>query len=250
MTRLNVLSLFAGIGGLELGLERAGMTVVGQVEIDPFCQRVLAKHWPEVPRHDDVRTAIEWWESEPRPRVDLVCGGFPCQPFSDAGIRQGIADERWGWPWMRDVIDAVRPRTVCAENLASLLRDTEAFSIILSDLSDLGFTVEWDVVSACAVGAPHVRRRLFIVAHTDSGDGHSRMGSVPAGQGTLPALDYRARAWRDSVDRSVETSRSDDRDLDGAAARMVAAGGNAVVPQVAEHVGRLIVATEREAAIA
>lgn len=87
---LNVLSLFAGIGGLELGLERAGMTVVGQVEINPYCQQVLAKHWPDVPRHNDVRTAVEWWESETRPNVDVVCGGFPCQDISNAGARRGI----------------------------------------------------------------------------------------------------------------------------------------------------------------
>ena len=86
---MNVLSLFSGIGGLELGLERAGMTVVGQVEINPFCRRVLEKHWPEVPRHDDVRTAVEWWLGRARPAVDVVCGGFPCQPVSLAG--RGLA---------------------------------------------------------------------------------------------------------------------------------------------------------------
>ena len=103
---MNVLSLFSGIGGLELGLERAGMTIVGQVEIDDYCRRVLAKHWPEVPRHDDVRTCIQWWRSEPRPAhdawpngewhlsdprppVDLICGGFPCQDISKAGNVQG-----------------------------------------------------------------------------------------------------------------------------------------------------------------
>jgi len=72
---MNVLSLFSGIGGLNLGLQRAGMRIVGQVEIDTFCQRVLSQHWPQVPRHDDVRTTLAWWRSEPRPRVDLVCGG-------------------------------------------------------------------------------------------------------------------------------------------------------------------------------
>src|SRR6266496_2413363 len=77
---VNVLSLFSGIGGLDLGLERAGMTVAGQVEIDPWCQRVLAKHWPEVPRHDDVRTAMDWWRGESRPAVHVVAGGPPCQP--------------------------------------------------------------------------------------------------------------------------------------------------------------------------
>src|SRR3954465_4766718 len=101
---MKVLSLFAGIGGLELGLERAGMTPVGQVEIDPFCRRVLAKHWPEVPRHDDVRTAAEWWQSQQRPRVDVVAGGFPCQPASSAGLKLAQKDPRWLWPAMANVI--------------------------------------------------------------------------------------------------------------------------------------------------
>ena len=90
---MNVLSLFSGIGGLELGLERAGMTVVGQVEIDPFCRQVLAKHWPEVPRHDDVRNAVQWWQSAPRPFVDLIAGGFFCQLFSQAGLKFAQDDE-------------------------------------------------------------------------------------------------------------------------------------------------------------
>ncbi|MFD0492543.1 DNA cytosine methyltransferase [Saccharopolyspora spinosporotrichia] len=84
-----------------------------------------------------------------------MAGGFPCQPFSTYGRRRGIADERWGWPWMRDVIDAIRPRYVLAENVAALLRDTDAFRIILDDLSHLGYLVEWSVVPACSLGAPH-----------------------------------------------------------------------------------------------
>ena len=94
----NVLELFAGIGGLCLGLERAGMTAVGQVELDPFCRRVLNKHWPEVPKHDDVKTTVKWWLSEPRPPVHVIAGGYPCQPESLAGKRLGITDERWLWP--------------------------------------------------------------------------------------------------------------------------------------------------------
>jgi DNA (cytosine-5)-methyltransferase 1 len=97
---VNLLSLFSGVGGLELGLERAGMTVVGQVEIDPFCRQVLAKHWPEVPRHDDVRTAEVAVEAlvavRPRPTVDVVCGGFPCQDISNAGQAIGITGARSG----------------------------------------------------------------------------------------------------------------------------------------------------------
>lgn len=135
----NVLSLFAGIGGFDLGLERAGMTVIGQVEINPFCQRVLARHWPEVPRHDDVRTCVDWWRSVPRPRVDLVAGGPPCQPFSSAGRRRGVSDERWLWPAMATVVRGVRPRYVLVENVDDLVRDSEAFGWVLGDLSELGF---------------------------------------------------------------------------------------------------------------
>src|SRR5688572_3769518 len=168
---MNVLSLFSGIGGLELGLERAGMTVVGQVEIDPFCRRVLAKHWPDVPRHDDVRTCVEWWRSGPRPAVHVVAGGFPCQPFSSSGLRRGVADERWGWPWMFDVVRELRPDVVLVENVADLLRYRDAFGWLLGDLAELGFDAEWDVLSACAVGAPHPRERLFLVANATGDHG-------------------------------------------------------------------------------
>ncbi|MBP2334755.1 hypothetical protein JOF41_000933 [Saccharothrix coeruleofusca] len=106
---MNVLELFAGIGGLSLGPERAGMRVVGQVEIDPFCRAVLAKHWPEVDRHDDVRTAVRWRRSKPRPRVHLVAGRFPCQPVSDAGLERGTEDPRWLWPAFLAVVLALRP---------------------------------------------------------------------------------------------------------------------------------------------
>lgn len=165
MTALSVFELFAGIGGIGLGLERAGMTVVGQVEIDDFCRRVLEKHWPNVPRHDDVRTAADWWLSTERPRVDVICGGLPCQPFSLVGARRGISDERWMWPAFADVIRLVRPRYVLVENVAALVRDGDAFGWLLGDLSKLGFDAEWSVLSACSMGASHRRRRLFLVAY-------------------------------------------------------------------------------------
>ena len=239
---MNVLSLFAGIGGLELGLERAGITVVGQVEIDPWCRRVLAKHWPDVPRHDDVRTAAEWWQSEERPNIDLVAGGPPCQPFSGAGRSSGASDDRNGWPWFLDVVRTVRPRYVIAENADELLspRFHQEFSEILVTLADLGFAVEWDVVSACALGAPHPRRRLFLVAYPDSEHGKARLGT---GTGrALQGIDRNQGAWSDRIIGSLETSRSDDRETDGSARRMVEAGGNAVVPAVGESIGRLLMA--------
>jgi DNA (cytosine-5)-methyltransferase 1 len=247
---VNVLSLFAGIGGLDLGLERAGMTVVGQVEIDPFCQRVLARHWPEVPRHDDVRTAVQWWLGEPRPAVDVVAGGPPCQPASHAGRRLGVADPRWGWPWFLDVVRAVGPRHVVVENPAGILDLDKGvpFGWILGELANLRFDAEWSVLSACAMGAPHPRERLFLVANADRVDGQAGLGfgpqlGVPRTRRRSPAgvvSGAEARAWRDRVDRAVASAGTDDRNADGLAGRMVTAGGNAVVPQVAEHIGRLV----------
>lgn len=240
MTIFSFLSLFAGIGGLDLGLERAGMTVAGQVEVDPWCRQVLAHHWPEVPRHDDVRTTPQWWASQPRSSVDLVAGGFPCQPHSRAGRRRGIHDERWGWPWMREVIAAVRPRYVLAENVARLLSDAEAFRIILEDLSELGFAVEWSVVSACSLGAPHTRRRVFLVAYTDG----ARLQGIHPPQGRIdlqPAPRDLRRSWPPEPPM--------DRVADGIPRRLVRNDlhglGNAAVPPVAEHVGRLITAHAR-----
>lgn len=238
---LNLLSLFAGIGGLELGFERAGMRTVGQVEIDPFCRQVLAKHWPEVPRHDDVRTAVAWWQSEQRPAVDLVAGGFPCQPFALGGRRRGIADQRWGWPWMRDVVDAVRPAYVLVENVAALLRDTEAFAIVLGDLSALGFDAQWSVVTACSVGAPHPRRRLFLVAHPAGG--RLQFG----GRLQLPQSGDAPRHLR-----HWQTEPEPHRVADGVPGRVDRnrALGNAVVPQIAELIGAEIVAHHLRAAAA
>lgn len=252
---MNGLSLFSGIGGLDLGVERAGIITVGQVEIDPWCRRVLAKHWPDVPRHDDVRTAADWWLAEERPHVDLVFGGPPCQPFSVAGRKRGIADERWGWPWMADVVRRVRPRYVLVENVPTLVRDRDAFGWVLGDLAELGFDAEWSVISACALGAPHVRERLFLVAFADGGMGAARLGigaqqrfaGLPWRISAGADLRARARAWRSAVAGAVETSRVDGREADGAARRMVEAGGNAVVVDVAEHIGRLIVAADAQA---
>lgn len=245
---MNVLSLFAGIGGLELGLERAGMTIVGQVELDPFCRTVLATHWPEVPRHDDVRTAPPWWTSRPRPTVDLVAGGFPCQPFSSAGRRRGVADERWGWPWMADVIRLVRPSYVLVENVAALLADTDAFGWLLGDLAALGFDARWGVLPACAVGAPHTRDRLFVMAHTHRVHGAAGLADPRQPRRRhhppLPKIGHRPSPWLHPGDGLLEAERRSRRVADGIPDPLeparVRALGNAVVPQVAEHLGHLI----------
>lgn len=155
-------SLFAGIGGMDLGLERAGMTCRWQVEIDPYARRVLERHWPDVRRHDDVRTfppddGGDW-------RVDLICGGFPCQDVSLAGKRAGLDGERSGlWFEYERVLRVLRPRFVLVENTPGLL--SAGFGRVLGGLASLGFDAEWSIVSACSLGAPHMRERLFIVAY-------------------------------------------------------------------------------------
>lgn len=234
---LNVLSLFAGIGGLEVGLERAGMTTVGQVEIDPYCQRVLARHWPEVPRHDDVRTTLDWWASEPRPEVNVICGGYPCPAFSQAARGRNVAPDLW--PLMRDVIAGLRPDYVLLENVAAHLG--RGFSGVLADLDALGFDAEWSIVSACAVGASHTRRRLFAVAypHRDGKPVFPVDGEVAR---LSPTTGGRGR-WGLPTAHDVRTD-------DGVPDRVdrLRLLGNAVVPQVAEVVGRAIVAdAERRA---
>jgi DNA (cytosine-5)-methyltransferase 1 len=150
---VNVLSLFSGIGGLDLGFERAGFTVVGQVEIDPFCQRVLRKHWPGVPLHDDVHTTSAWWRSEPRPTVDVVAGGFPCQPVSDAGKRLADTDSRWLWPAFRDVVADVRPRWTVVENVRGLY--SRGLDIVMDDLATLGY-----IAIAGDHSGPHRKPRM------------------------------------------------------------------------------------------
>lgn len=242
MSDLTYLSLFSGIGGLDLGLDRAGWTCVGQVELDAWCRTVLDRHWPEVPKHDDVRTAPAWWAAQPRPAVRLVAGGYPCQPFSTAGLRGGTGDARWGWPWFRAVVRAVRPEYVLVENVAALLDDAAAFGWMLGDLAEDGFDADWTVISACAVGAPHVRERLFLVAYPAGGDGSQGLGAGHGG--ALETLDGRESPWPDPVLGLLAAERGSLRVVDGVPDPLeparVTALGNAVVPQVGELVGRLI----------
>lgn len=159
---LTVGSLFSGIGGLELGLERTGgFKTAWQCEIDPFCLKVLAKHWPEVKRFTDVK---KMGLEEDIPYVDVICGGFPCQDISCAGKGAGIHAERSGlwWEAIR-IIRMVRPRFVIVENVAALLN--RGLDEVLGSLAESGYDAEWQVLSAAMFGAPHLRRRCFILAY-------------------------------------------------------------------------------------
>ena len=239
---MNVLSLFSGIGGLDLGLERAGMTVAGQVEIDPWCRRVLAKHWPEVPRHDDVRTAAAWWGGRRAP--DLVCGGFPCQPASQAGPKLAQADPRWLWPALADIIRRLRPRYVLLENVPGLLG--RGMGDVLGDLAASGYDAEWCCVSASDLGAPHLRERVWIVAYPM----RPRLARIQSGSGRAETGGRRHAARPRTAPRRLWPAEpAVDRVAHGVPGRVdrLRGLGNAVVPQVAEHIGRMIMDAERAA---
>ena len=161
---MRVLDLFSGIGGFSLGLERAGMTTVAFCEIDPYCRAVLRKHWPDVPCYDDIRTLNRERLAADGIAVDVICGGFPCQDISCAGAGAGIDGERSGlWREYSRLIGELRPRYAIVENVAALLG--RGLDVVLGDLAALGLDAEWHCIPASAVGAPHRRDRIWIVAY-------------------------------------------------------------------------------------
>ena len=273
--------LFAGIGGFSLGLERAGMQCCWQVEIDNYARRVLQKHWPNVRRHDDVRTFPPAGDYS----VDVICGGFPCQDISVAGKGAGLAGARSGlWHEFSRIIGNLRPRYVIVENVAALL--ARGMDTVLGDLSTLGYGAEWHVIPASAVGAPHRRDRVWVVAYAndicatmrgqfaamssamacgqcDSGGSVNscwERRSQKPGQGASDAAaadcsGCEKQRWPKSEptqhaaaepSRWWETEPAVGRVVDGLPHRVdrLRCLGNAVVPQVVELIGRAIM--ERE----
>lgn len=242
-------SLFSGIGGLELGLEWAGLgTTAWQVEWEPHCRAVLRRHWPDAALYRDAHR----FDVAGSERVQVIAAGFPCQPHAAMGKRSGVDDERWGWPAVERAIREHRPRVVVLENVRNLLRT--GLGRVLRSLAELGYDAEWSVLRAADVGLPHGRARLFVVAYPGAlrlevfgqaydDDGRLSLGDLPyrcdaripprpdapasdwaryAGTGVTPGLRGRSDGIPERVDR-------------------VAALGNAVPPRMSEAVGRLIV---------
>ena len=163
--KMRCLDLFSGIGGFSLGLERAGMETVAFCEYDKKAQLVLKKHWPDVPMFDDVRTLTgEQLEKDGITDIGLICGGYPCQPFSVAGQRKGQADDRHLWPEFFRLIKEIRPTWVIAENVAGHIN--MGLEDVLADLESEGYQCQTFLIGACAVDAQHRRYRVWIVAYS------------------------------------------------------------------------------------
>lgn len=253
------ISLFAGIGGFDLGLERAGMECVAQVEIDDFCQKVLAKHWPDVPKFKDVRDVGKHNLST----ADLICGGFPCQDVSLIGKKAGLNGKRSTlWSEFHRIICEVCPRWVIIENVLGLLSSDNGgfFRKILRELSESGYDVTWDVIPGYAVGSPQQRERVFIIAHSTSNDRLSLGNDDLFAKVKANMAEYfrftGSVTWNgigiDRADPFTYTRAFPEpvffRVANGISHRMdgrLKSTGNAVIPQVAELIGRAIMETEK-----
>ena len=224
-------SLFAGIGGFDLGFERCGMQCRWQVEIDDYATRVLTKHWPSVHRERDIRQCgLHNLEA-----VDIICGGFPCQDISYAGAGAGLAGERSGlfFEAVR-VVRELRPRAVVLENVAALL--TRGLDRVLGTLAEIGYNAEWHCLPAAAIGAPHIRDRVFVLAYSgcqrprspEGMDWHQRLRHERSTHTT-------GGGWWEAEPPVVRVANGIPNRVD-----RLRGLGNAVVPQVAEFVGKMV----------
>lgn len=185
MHELTHLSLFSGIGGLDLAAEWSGFRTVGQCEWADYPTKVLEKHWPDVPRWRDIRTLTKesFYDRTGKRTVDIVSGGFPCQPFSVAGKHRGSEDDRYLWPEMLRVISELRPTWVVGENVAGIVN--MALDQVYADLENEGYTVQAFIIPACAVDAPHRRDRCAIVAHCNNRQHITEDEAIQAGRASV-----------------------------------------------------------------
>jgi len=255
---LTHLSLFSGIGGIDLAAEWAGFESVGQCEFADYPTKVLEKHWPDVPRWRDVRdvTAASFLARTGLTAPTLISAGFPCQPHSLVGKRRASGDERDLWPELRRVLCELRPRWFLGENVRGLLSSEHGrfFGRILRDLADLGYSVGWCLYGANRVGAVHQRERVFIMAYSPGRHGY---GVDTELENRRSELDPSAlEAWRDNTHHLLHDLGRDfahpsdgvHRNDDGLPERMdnLIALGNAVVPWQVYPILRMIAMVEDE----
>src|SRR3990167_1125542 len=255
---MRVLDLFSGIGGFSLGLERAGFKTVAFCEIDPFCCKVLKKHWPDIPIYEDVKEVNKQrLYADGISNIEIITGGFPCQDISGAGKQKGITAERSGlWFEMLRIISEFRPKYVVVENVSALLSGDGGrwASLFFASLSEIGYDAEWETIYASQVGAPHPRERVWIVAYP---------GEIGRTNGILDNFKYEIPCYKEwDVSKNIKPGEGwqhwlasvckagdgvisvrdfcsvDDglsEELDG-----ICAYANAVVPQIPELIGRAI----------
>jgi DNA (cytosine-5)-methyltransferase 1 len=236
---VNVLDLFSGIGGFSLGLERAGMRTIAFCETDAYCRRVLAKRWPDVHIHGDIR---ELYLHEGY--ADVICGGFPCQDISSAAdAPAGIDGERSGlWREFFRLICQVRPRFAIVENVSALRH--RGLDEVLGNLSSVGYDAEWHCIPASIVGAPHPRDRIWIVAYPQKVLWQTELGDQPCGllsrDGLLAILEDEGRG--EPIPSWWATEPGLDRVVSRVPHRVERLGclSNSLVPQIAEAIGRAV----------
>ena len=232
---MRFVELFAGIGGFSLGFERAGMECVGHVEIDKYAQKVLKKHWPKVPLYSDV-TKITGDEFG---KVDLICGGFPCQPFSTLGTKKGKKDERYLLPSMLEIIKKIKPSYAIFENVIAFRKELDDLSICLEKE---GYKTESFIIPANAFGLPHQRKRLFIVAHFNgkpSEQAYKTSLSESIKRGAWMGHSRQTRAIISRIDwpkSKPGICRRDDGFSSGV--DRLKCLGNSLVPAIAEFIGK------------
>ena len=163
---LKVLDLFSGIGGFSIGLEKAGFETVAFCEIEPYCRGVLERHWPDTPIYGDVKQLTGEQLRADGIVPDVIVGGYPCQPFSVAGRQRGEEDPRHLWPYIREHIYTIQPARVFLENVEGHI--SMGLSSVISDLEEDSYGATWGIFSAREVGAPHQRKRVYIMADTES----------------------------------------------------------------------------------
>ena len=247
MDKLRFVELFAGIGGFSLGFERAGMECVGHVEIEPYAQKVLLKHWPDVPLMEDVKDV----KGTEFGQVDLLCGGFPCQDLSVAGnqagfhnkdgsqTRSGLYDE------IIRIAGVCRPKYIVLENVANLLSRPDWFGYVLGRLAEIGFDVEWEIIRASDVGLPHLRERVFVVGCSNSLGFKNSTKDQISGLGGLQGELYRSleeigERWNVCKPFTYRSGHG----IPNWAHRLKCIG-NALVPQIAEYIGQCILEREK-----
>lgn len=247
-----MLDLFAGIGGFSLAGHWAGWETVAFVEWDSFCQKVLNKNFPNVPVYGDIK---QFDGTQYTRTVDIICGGFPCQPFSDAGKRKGTADDRYLWPEMLRVIREVQPAWVVGENVAGLISMDGGVVLesVCADLEGEGYSVQPFVIPACAVGAPHERERIWIVAHLDQqglpGIFCGKLRGLPQAVKSQqrgkpsrvhPKAEQWEEHWSEVITRLCGIHDGLSRRVDRHRAKRLKALGNAIVPQAAYQIFQAI----------